>query len=83
MIFRIILKTKPQKFLDRMLKTTALRITSKLKEIISDPFRYLKHFEGQKYYKLRIGNYRALISVNIEEKLLVVEVLDKRGRIYK
>jgi len=36
-----------------------------------------------KYYKLRIGDYRALIDVDFDKGFLVVEVLDKRGRVYK
>ena len=59
------------------------RIRRKLKETAINPFYYLEHFEGKDYYKLRIGDYRALIDVDFKSKIIYVRVLDKRGRIYK
>ncbi len=53
-----------------------------MESIIDNPFHFLEHYEGE-YYKLRIGDYRALIDINFEKKILIVQVLDKRGRIYK
>ena len=53
-----------------------------MKEVSLDPFRYLEHFEGEPH-KLRIGDYRALIDVDQERRILWILVLDKRGRIYK
>lgn len=46
-----------------------------------EPFRFLEHFEGNGY-KFRIGDYRALIDVDFEKKILKVRVFDKRERIY-
>lgn len=47
------------------------------------PFHYLEHFESALYYKYRIGDYRALIDVDFENRLLKIQVLDHRGVIYK
>jgi len=33
--------------------------------------------------KLRIGDYRALIDIDFENKILIIQVFDKRGKIYK
>jgi len=44
---------------------------------------HLEHYESEKYYKLRIGDYHALIDVDFKIKELFVEVIDHRGRIYK
>lgn len=57
------------------------KILSKLDIIAEEPFRYAEHFEGEGMYKLRIGDYRLL--VNIREDVLLIQVFDKRGRIYK
>ena len=70
------------KFLNRLPQNIAERIVKKLEEIKENPFRYFEHYEG-KHYKLRIGDYRALIDVDFKNKILTVQVLDKRGRIYK
>ena len=58
------------------------RIKKKFNELKEDPFRFLEHFEGD-YYKLRIGDFRALIDLDFNKKIIFVRVLDKRGRIYK
>ena len=44
---------------------------------------YLEHYEKANVYKLRIGDYRALIDVDKSRKILFVQVIDKRSRIYK
>ena len=45
-------------------------------------YRYIEHYEGE-YYKIRIGDYRALIDIDFQRKILFVRILDKRGRVYK
>jgi mRNA-degrading endonuclease RelE of RelBE toxin-antitoxin system len=71
-----------RKFLWKQNKDIAKRIVSKIKSIKENPFHYLEHYGG-KGYKLRIGDYRAIIDLDFEKKILFVRVLDKRGRIYK
>ena len=34
-----------------------------------NPFRFLEHYEGDDVYKLRIGDYRALIDIDFSERL--------------
>jgi mRNA interferase RelE/StbE len=83
MSYSIEWKPKSFKFLEKLQEDVALRILNKLDLVMEDPFRFLEHYEGEKLYKLRIGDYRALIDVDVERKILFVQVLDKRGRIYK
>lgn len=83
MSYKIKLTPKADKFLDSLPKDIALRVIKKLKEICSNPFHYLKHFEEKDIYKLRIGKYIALVEVDNENNILKIMVLDKRGRIYK
>lgn len=80
--FRIDFSSQARSFLKRLPKEISLRITKKFREMGKNPFRYLRHYEG-KYYKFRIGDYRALIDVVFLDSILYVEVLDKRGRVYK
>ena len=67
--------------MEKLPQHVSKRILEKFDEIIIDPFRYLEHFEGVGY-KLRIGEYRALIDVDLQNNILKVRVFDKRGRIY-
>ena len=82
MSFSIEWDSNALKFLEKLPKDIALRIISKLDKVKEEPFRFLEHYEGD-YYKLRIGDYRALIDIDFEKKLLIIQVLDKRGRVYK
>jgi len=82
MSFSIDWDEKALSFLKKLPKDISKRIFNKIDSIKDNPFRYLDNFEG-KYHKLRIGDYRALIDVDTENKILLVQVLDKRGRVYK
>lgn len=73
---------KVQDFLDKLPQDVALRIVNKLEQIKENPFHFLEHYEGE-YYKLRIGDYRGLIDVDFNKKILFVRIFDKRGRVYK
>ena len=66
-----------------MPKDISNRIKNKLREIKDEPFKFLEHYEDDDVYKLRIGEYRALIDVDFSNKILYVQVIDRRGRIYK
>ena len=79
------IKWHPQAFkvLKKLPKDIIERILSKCDQVQFDPFRFLEHFEGQRLFKLRVGDYRALIEVHAEEKLLLIKVFDHRSRIYK
>ena len=82
MNYEIEIGLKAKKAFNKLPKSIALRLAKKLRQLKEDPFRYLKHFEGGGY-KFRVGDYRALIDVDFERKVLVVRVLDKRERVYK
>ena len=79
-MFSVEYNSQAKRFLKNIDKSFAKRIIQKIEEIRENPFRYLEHYEGQGY-KLRVGNFRALID--IEDRKLFVRVIDKRGRVYK
>ena len=60
------------------------RVLNRVDKVKEDPFRFLEHFEGgEKVYKLRVGDYRALVDVDFEKRVLSIQVFDKRGRVYR
>lgn len=83
MSFNVKLHPKVQKFLDKSEKELSQRIKNKFIQLKDDPFIFLEHYEGADYYKLRIGEYRALIDVDHKRKIIFVRVLDHRSKIYK
>jgi len=82
-MFKVVWHPKVRKFLRKISSKDSQRIVKKILNIRENPFRYLEHYEGSKYHKLRIGDFRALIDVDSRNKILYIQVLDKRGRIYK
>ncbi|MEF8858481.1 MAG: type II toxin-antitoxin system RelE/ParE family toxin [Halolamina sp.] len=58
------------------------RIRKKLREIEDFPGHYLERLSGSALYRLRIGDYRAIIDWDKEQELLRVRRIDKRDRIY-
>ena len=74
--------SKVRKFLRKLPKNISERVILKVKEVQGDPFRYLEHYEGKDYYKLRVGDYRLLIDVDFKNKVLLVQVIGHRSNIY-
>ena len=83
MSFEIKFSNQAAKFIRRLSENIKERIKAKFHEVAKDPFRYLEHYEGDNCYKLRIGDFRALIDVDLSRNILFIRVFDKRGRIYK
>ena len=83
MIYSIKWHPQAYKVFRKLPKDMIKRVLDKLDAVKQDPFRFLEHFEGGKCYKLRIGNYRALIEIEIKDSTLLVNVFDHRNKIYK
>ena len=82
MSWEIKFSSQSTKFIRKLQDEVKQRVKDKFIEISNNPFHYLEQYEGD-YYKIRIGDYRALIDIDFERKILFVRVFDKRGRIYK
>jgi mRNA interferase RelE/StbE len=78
------IKWHPQAFkvLKKLPKNIIKRVLDKFGEIVKDPFRFVEHYEGQTLYKLRIGDYRALVDIDSEKSLILVRVFNHRSKIY-
>lgn len=74
---------KAVKELKRLEKSVKERIWVKLQECKVDPFRFLKHLEQIKGYKLRVGDYRLIIDVDINNRILNMIKLGNRRNIYE
>lgn len=70
-------------FLEKCEKQLSERIRNKLKALKENPFHFLEHYEGDDFYKLRVGDYRALVEVDASLKFVIIRHLDHRKRIYK
>ena len=82
MTYEIKFSKQATKFINGLQQNLKDRIIAKFREISENPFIFLEHYEGD-YYKIRIGDFRALVDIDNERRILWIRVFDKRGRIYE
>ena len=66
----------------KLWKSISKRIVHKVDSIKDNPFHFVEHYEGESYFKLRIGDYRVLLDINPTLKLIEVRIVGHRGNIY-
>lgn len=83
MAYSIFLTDFAKKQLSKLDKQIAKRITKKLHEISNDPFLYVSKLVGQDLYKLRIGDYRVLMTIQQDKLIIIVVEVRHRRNVYK
>jgi len=74
---------KVEKQLEKFQKETAGRIVKKLSEV-GETGRGIETISNEIYgFKIRIGDYRALIDITFNPNIIWVRYIDLRGRVYK
>lgn len=81
-MFSIEFSDESKKFIKKLDKKTSEEILNKIYSIKNDPFRYLKRLQGEKLWRLRIGDYRAIVDVIISGNKIVVVRIGKRCNVY-
>lgn len=74
---------KAAKNLEKLPKAVKSRVIKRVDKLQNNPFHFLEHYEGEDFYKLRAGDYRALIDLDFKNRLIKIQVFDHRKRIYK
>ncbi len=82
-MFSIIILPKAKKQLLKLEKRVAEVILKKIYSIKESPLHYIERLEGIPSWKLRIGDYRAILSINTKEKIIFIEKIGHRKEIYK
>ena len=67
MTFLVMLHPRVDKFIHKLEHDIAERVRRKLRQLQDNPFRFLEHHAGANVFKLRIGDYRALIDVDTKK----------------
>lgn len=82
MSFKIIWDKKAKSELDKLEIEIARRIILKVRDLSEDPFsRDIKKLAGREEYRLRVGDYRILFS--IETDTLIILNVGHRKNIYE
>ena len=83
MSYAIKWRPKALKELRKLPKEFARQIVDRIELAKVNPLHFLERLVDDPGYKVRAGNYRALIDVYEKEQLLVVRIVGHRKNIYK
>lgn len=82
-VYRLIYTSQAVKYLDSLKLSTAVRIRDKIRTIQTDPWRYTKplvNMDGLR--KLRVGDYRVILSTRKELPPGITAKKEERSRYY-
>ncbi len=83
MIFNLFFTNEAKKFLKKLDKQDKIRIISTLERCRVRPHAYVKKLVSSPYFRLRVGNYRAIIDIRAGKLLIIVLEIGRRKNIYK
>ena len=81
-MFQIELTETAKDFLKKLQKKDAEIILKKIYSIRENPYRFLKRLQGEKLWRLRIGDYRAKVDVIVSMNKIIVIRIGHRKNIY-
>lgn len=81
-MYNIIIKKPAKKFIDKLPMNEQRRIVKAIEKLPNgDDIKKLKGYND--IYRLRVGDYRILYTINDDELLIMVLDVGNRGQIYK
>jgi mRNA interferase RelE/StbE len=81
--YELVFSRNADKNLASLDKQTAVRIIEKIESCKETPHHILEKLVGTDYWKLRAGDYRALIKIEEKEKRITVMKVGHRKNVYK
>ena len=82
MTFTVVLHPKAAKPLEKIEKSTRLRIIEKLRELRNRPERVGKRLKYSDFWSLRVGDYRVIYEVNRDKNQVVILFVGHRKKVY-
>lgn len=81
-MYSIEIEKNAEDFLRKLEKKDAEIILNKIYSIKENPFRFLKRLQGEKLWRLRIGDYRAIVDIIISMNKIIVLRIGHRKNVY-
>ena len=81
-MYSIQIEKNAENFLRKLQKKDAETILNKIYSIKENPYRFLKRLQGEKLWRLRIGDYRAIVDVIISMNKIIVVRIGHRKNVY-
>ncbi len=82
-MYSIVFTDLSKKQLNKFPKVIRQRIINTLKRCRIRPHAYIKKLTGNKYFRLRVGDYRVIIDIQDNEFRILVIEMAHRKKIYK
>lgn len=79
-IYKIEIEKAAQKFLEKQDKNQRLRLYKAIYKLPDGAD--IKKLAGLDLYRLRVGNYRIIYTIENEIRLITIENIDNRGQVY-
>ena len=85
-MYEVHLSMRSSKFLDKLDKDIRDRIINRLTNLADTPVpsdsKFITRLQGDKVFRYRVGDYRALYKIKEKEKIVLITKIDKRPRVY-
>jgi len=81
-MFQIELTETAKDFLKKLQKKDVEIILNKIYSIRENPYRFLKRLQGEKLWRLRVGDYRAVVDVIVSMNKIMVIRIGHRKNVY-
>jgi mRNA interferase RelE/StbE len=85
-MFSVELSQRADKFYNSLDEQIQERVKSSLKRLeqnqVPSDAKFVGRHDGEKVFRIRIGDYRALYKVKESAKIILVTKIDKRSRVY-
>jgi mRNA interferase RelE/StbE len=81
-MYFIQIEKNAEDFLKKLQKKDAEIILNKIYFIRENPFRYLKRLQGEKLWRLRIGDYRVIVDIIISMNKIIVLRIGHKKNVY-
>ncbi len=84
MTYQVIIKKSAEKELDALSSQLRERIIQRLLALEENPRpQKVKKLQGEESYRLRIGDYRVLYSIDDKKKEIIVYAVGHRKEVYR
>jgi mRNA interferase RelE/StbE len=83
---KVVFRRAAEKALQRISADRRRQILSRIKEVAENPNTRnigVKQLSGSDLFRLRVGNYRVLFTLDESETVLTIELIRPRGDVYK
>lgn len=71
------------KVLQKLPKEIRLAILKKIREAKENPFHFYSRLVGRTEFKLRVGDYRVLVNIDVGQRVIQILQICHRRNIYK